>query len=149
MYAVSFGAVSYSSSQTYIPSTITQNYNWSRYTQITHNRSHSQTYTSLHKITHQHTLIATGITNGMQHNTNPVITGNINAHSILWHSYTDDHRGRIIADIISNSDHITLNTDTTTRVPNITLQQISSPNINTVTAFSDTSNTTNIQYSQS
>ena len=28
-------------------------------------------------------------------------------HSTLWHSYTDTHRGQLIADVISNSDHIT------------------------------------------
>ena len=43
-----------------------------------------------------------------------------------WHSYTDDHRGQLIADVISNSDPITLNTNTPTRVPNTTLQQTSS-----------------------
>ena len=56
----------------------------------------------------------------------------MNAHSPLWHSYTDDHRGQLIADVISNSDHITLNTNTPTRVPNTTLQQTSSPDITTV-----------------
>ena len=59
-----------------------------------------------------------------------VLTGDANAHSTLWHSYTDDHRGQLIADVISNSDHITLNTPT--RVPNTTLQQTSSPDITTV-----------------
>ena len=52
-----------------------------------------------------------------------VLTGDVNAHSTLWHSYTDDHRGQVIADVISNSDHITLNTIIPTRVPNTTLQQ--------------------------
>ena len=61
-----------------------------------------------------------------------VLTGDVNAHSTLWHSYTDDHRGQLIADAISNSDHITLNTNTPTRVPNTTLQQTSSPDITTV-----------------
>ena len=56
-----------------------------------------------------------------------VLTGDVNAHSTLWHSYTYDHRGQLIADVISNSDHITLNTNTPTRVPNTTLQQASSP----------------------
>ena len=56
-----------------------------------------------------------------------VLTGDVNAHSTLWHSYTDDHRGQLIANVISNSDHITLNTNTPTRVPNTTLQQTSSP----------------------
>ena len=58
-----------------------------------------------------------------------VLTRDVNAHSTLWHSYTDDHRGQRIADVISNSDHKTLNTN---RVPNITLQQTSSPDITTV-----------------
>ena len=52
-----------------------------------------------------------------------VITGDESAHSTLWHSYTDDNRGQLIADIISNSDHISLNTNTPTRVPSNTLQQ--------------------------
>ena len=54
-----------------------------------------------------------------------VLTGDVNAHSTLWHSYTDDHRGQLIAEVISNSDHITLNTNTT-------LQQTSSPDITTM-----------------
>ena len=61
-----------------------------------------------------------------------VLTGDVNTLSTLWHSYTDDHRGQLIADVISNSDHITLNTNTPTRVPNTTLQQTSSPDITTV-----------------
>ena len=48
-----------------------------------------------------------------------VPTGDVNAHSTLWHSYTDDHRGQIIADVISNSDYKILNTNTPTRVPDI------------------------------
>ena len=43
-----------------------------------------------------------------------VLTGDVNAHSTLWHSYTDDHIGQLISDVISNSDHITLNTNTPT-----------------------------------
>ena len=61
-----------------------------------------------------------------------VLTGNVNAHSTFLHSYTDDHRGQLIADVISNSDHITLNTNPPTRVPNTTLQQTSSADITTV-----------------
>ena len=34
-----------------------------------------------------------------------VLTGDVNANSTLWHSYTDDHRGQLISDVISNSDH--------------------------------------------
>ena len=62
----------------------------------------------------------------------------------LWHSYTDDHRGQLIADVISNSDHIKLNKNTPTRVPNTTLQQTSSPDITTVsnTLYNRTSWTT-------
>ena len=77
----------------------------------------------------------TDIQNCIQHITNiphSVLTGDVNAHSTFWHSYTDDHRGQLIADVISNSDHITLNTNTPTRVPNTTLQQTSSPDITTV-----------------
>ena len=71
----------------------------------------------------------------IQHITNiphSVLTGDENALSTLWHSYAYDHRGQLIADVISNSDHITLNTNTPTRVPNTTLQQASSPDITTV-----------------
>ena len=73
-----------------------------------------------------------------------VLTGDVNAHSTFWHSYTDDHREHRIADVISNSDHITLNTNTPTRVPNTTLQHTSSPNITTVskTLYNRTSWTT-------
>ena len=59
-------------------------------------------------------------------------TGDVNAHSTLWYSHNDDHRGQLISDIISNSEHITLNTDTPTRVPHPTLQQITSPDITTI-----------------
>ena len=71
-----------------------------------------------------------------------VLTGDVNAHSTLWHSYTGDHKGKLIADVISNSDHITLNTPT--RVPSTTLQQTSSPDITTVsnTLYNQTSWTT-------
>ena len=66
------------------------------------------------------------------------------AHSTLWHSYTDDQRGQLIADVISHSDHITLNTNTPTRVPSTTLQQTPSPDITTVsnTLYNRTSWTT-------
>ena len=68
----------------------------------------------------------------------------MNAHSTLWHSYTDDHRGQLITNVIRNSDHITLNTNTPTRVPNTTLHQTSSPDITTVsnTLYNRTSRTT-------
>ena len=68
-----------------------------------------------------------------------VLTGDINAHSILWHSYTDDHRGQPISDVISNLDHITLN-----RVQNTTLQQRSLSDFTTVSniIYNRTSRTT-------
>ena len=71
-------------------------------------------------------------------------TGDVNAHSTLWHSYTDDHRGQLIAVVISNSHPIPLNTNTPTRVPNTTIQQASSPDITTVsnTLYNRTSRTT-------
>ena len=59
------------------------------------------------------------------------IPHSMNAQSTFWHSYTDDHRRQLIEDVISNSYHIILNTDTATRVPNTTLQQTSSPDITT------------------
>ena len=77
-----------------------------------------------------------------------VLTGDVNAHSTLWHSYTDDHGGQLIADAISNSDHITLDTNTPTIVPNTTLQQTSSPDITTVsnTLYNRTSWITHTHY---
>ena len=61
-----------------------------------------------------------------------VLTGDVNAHSTLWYSYTDDHRGQLIVHVISNLDHITINTNTPTRLPSTTLQQ-TSPDITTYT----------------
>ena len=75
---------------------------------------------------------------------NSVLTGDVNAHSTLWHSYTDDHGGQLIADVISNPDHITLNTNTPARVSGTSLQQTSSPDITSVsnTLYNRTSWTT-------
>ena len=77
----------------------------------------------------------TDIQHCLQHITNiphSVLIEHVNVHPTLWHSYTDDHRGQPIVDGISNSDHITLNTNTPTRVPSTTLQQTSPPDITTV-----------------
>ena len=73
-----------------------------------------------------------------------VLAGDVNAHPTLWHSYTDDHRGKLIADVRSNSDHMALDTGTPAGVPGTTLQQTSSPDITTVstTLYSRTSWTT-------
>ena len=46
-------------------------------------------------------------------------------HAQHWHSYTDDHRGTLISNIINNSNYITLTTNIPTRVPN-TYQQATS-----------------------
>ena len=46
-----------------------------------------------------------------------LITGDFNAHSTSWFSRTKDHRGTIIEDLIQNSNHIILNTNTSTRIP--------------------------------
>ena len=78
----------------------------------------------------------TDITNAFTHLTNIdnyLITGDINAHSHQWHSSTEDHRGILIADIIANSNQITLNTNTLTRIPPHLNQQPTSPDITTIT----------------
>ena len=61
-----------------------------------------------------------------------ILTGDVNAHSTLWYSHTDGHRGQLISDIISNSEHIILNTDTPTRVPHTTLRHATSSDITTI-----------------
>ena len=84
--------------------------------------------TSMH-----HKTAGTDIQHCIQYITNiphSLLTGDVNAHSTLWHSYTDDHRRQLTADVISNSDHITQNTQT--RIPTSTLQQTLSPDITTV-----------------
>ena len=78
----------------------------------------------------------TDITNTFTHLTsieNLLIAGDINIHSHQWHSPTEDHRGLLIADIIANSNQITLNTNTPTRIPPHTNQQPTSPDITTIT----------------
>ena len=64
---------------------------------------------------------------------NSIISGDINAHSPIWHSHTTDHRGDLIADLLGNSDHITLNTYTHTRLPFAANQQPTSPDITSIT----------------
>ena len=61
-----------------------------------------------------------------------VLTGDLNAHSTLRKLVHWWPRWQLIADVISNSDHKTLNKHTQTRVPNTTLQQTSSPDITMV-----------------
>ena len=64
---------------------------------------------------------------------NSIISGDINAHSPIWHSHTTDHRGDLIADLLGNSDHITLNTNTHTRLPFAANQRPTSPDITSIT----------------
>ena len=57
--------------------------------------------------------VDTDIQHCIHHITNilhSVLTGDVNAHSHFWHPYTDEPIVQLIADVISNSDHITLNT---------------------------------------
>ena len=64
-----------------------------------------------------HTTCDADITSCIQYITNlpnSIISGDINAHSPIWHSHTTDHRGDLIADLLGNSDHITLSTNTHT-----------------------------------
>ena len=72
-------------------------------------------------------------------------------HSTLCYSYTADHKGTVKSNIINNSNHTTLNTDTPIRVVNTTYKQASSPDITSVfstlynnTTWSPIAFTTNI-----
>ena len=101
------------------------------------------------------------------HNIHQQNSNYTHTHCELFHQTIHKHcqaRNTLIADVISNSDHITLNTNTPTRVPNTTLQQTSSPDITTgswkkrarrdpckttrpihlVKLFTDSSNTANL-----
>ena len=60
---------------------------------------------------------------------NLIITGDFNAHSEMWHSTHSDHRGKIIHDIISNSDLETINEDSPTRLSRGQNQKNTSPDI--------------------
>ena len=62
---------------------------------------------------------------------NTIIIADVNAHSPLWHLPTEDHRGELIIDILLNSNHITLNTNTPTCLPPNQTQQPISPDITT------------------
>ena len=75
-----------------------------------HRESGLHTHNTTPQSTHYKTA-DTDIQHCIQYITNiphSVLTGDVNAHSTLWHSYTDHHKGQLIADVISNSDHITL-----------------------------------------
>ena len=126
----SLETTSHSLQQTYLRLLIhtTQNFKWSRYTLT--NTKHitiASIYIPPRDTSSTHYKTADTDIQYITNIPHSVLTGDVNAHSTLWHSYTDDHRGQLIADVISNSDHITRNTNTPTRVPNTTLQQTSSP----------------------
>ena len=65
---------------------------------------------------------------------NTIITADVNAHSPLWYLPTQDYRGDLIEDILLNFNHITLNTNTATRLPPNQTQQPTSPDITTASA---------------
>ena len=65
---------------------------------------------------------------------NTIITADVNAHSLLRYSSTKDHREELIEDILLNSNHITLNTNTPTCLPHNQTQQPTSPDITTASA---------------
>ena len=81
-----------------------------------------------------HPTLDDDITNCINHliaTEQTILTGDFNAHHHQWHSPTNDHRGQLIADLIDNSNHITLNQDTPTRIPNTINQQPTSPDLTT------------------
>ena len=65
---------------------------------------------------------------------NSIIVGDINAHSQLWHSPTPDHRGEVITSLLLGSDHVVLNQNTHTRTPSQNTQQLTSPDITSISS---------------
>ena len=63
-----------------------------------------------------------------------IIPANINAHSPLWYSLTEDHKKELIEDMLLNFNHITLNINTPTCLPFNKTQQSTLPDITTVSA---------------
>ena len=64
---------------------------------------------------------------------NAIITADFNAHSPLWYSPTKNHKGELIEDIQLNSNYVTVNANTPTRL--LTNQtQPTSPDITTASA---------------
>ena len=78
---------------------------------------------------------------------NNIITGDMNAHSNLWHSTLIDHRGKIISDIIQNSDHIAINMDTPTQIPFDKTQKTTSPDVTFIPNEFSQNSTWNTNYS--
>ena len=65
---------------------------------------------------------------------NTIVTADVNTHSPLLYLPTKDHKGELIDDILLNSNHITLNTNTPTRLSPNQTQQLTSPDITTASA---------------
>ena len=65
---------------------------------------------------------------------NKIIKADVNARSPLWYSPIKDHKEELIKDILLNSNHITLNTNTPTRLPPNQTQQPTLPDITTASA---------------
>ena len=65
---------------------------------------------------------------------NTIITADVNAHSLLWYLPTKDHRGKLMKDILLNSNHITLNINIPTYLPPNQTQQPTLPDITTTSA---------------
>ena len=64
---------------------------------------------------------------------NTIITADVNIHSPLWYLPTQDYRGELIEEILLNSNHIILNTNTLTRLPP---NQTKQPTLTDITAAS-------------
>jgi endonuclease/exonuclease/phosphatase family metal-dependent hydrolase len=60
---------------------------------------------------------------------NNILCGDFNAHAKMWHSTKNDPRGNTISNLILDSNHITLNTNTPTRIPFDESQKETSPDI--------------------
>jgi hypothetical protein len=65
---------------------------------------------------------------------NSLIAGDVNADSQLWHSPITDNRGEVIESLLNSSEHTVLNGNTSTRVPNTTNQQPTSPDLTTISS---------------
>ena len=63
-----------------------------------------------------------------------IITAYDNAYSLLWYSPNEDNRGELIEDILFNSNHFTLNTNTPTSLPPNQTQQPTLADITTASA---------------
>ena len=55
-----------------------------------------------------------------------MLMGDVNGHSTLWHTYTDYYKETLTSNTINNSNHTTLKTYISNRVPSITHLQTSS-----------------------